>query len=815
MDKLELVSPAGSFDQLKAAANAGADAVYLAYEKYGARAYAGNFNLNKLEKAVLFSHSKNLKVYLALNTLIKEKELEDFLDFIFSSFKKINFNGIIIQDLAAGRIISGIFPDIPIHASTQLNLHNLYSVKLLKAAGFKRVILSREMTLSEIKKITSENIMDIEIFGHGSQCYSYSGQCYFSSFVGERSGNRGRCPQPCRMKYKLLRETRGNNNNKLRKSVSGDKGNEIMADCYFLSKNDLNLLFYLPEIIKSGVKALKLEGRMKTPEYVGIVTKIYRKYIDLFYDNPDKYFIEKDDIYKLKQIFSRELSEGYLKEEFPENIVSLKKSGSVGNYFGRVCKIKLREHPEIKIKDICIKSDFKLNKNDILEFWTKKGNERIKIENFEVADINSLKKIYEIQINNKINLNLNDRVFKYFDSNLDLEAKSLYLQDQEIIIAEEPKFNRIFNIDNYHKLKTSLKKRNLKALPGNTDIPLKIPSISLIICSENEKSKEILKNTSNIINANKIKYGKNFPGIKICYDDLNNILIKKDKKEFDELIEIIYKYEKENNDFYLVTPNIIYDNQMYELEKVLKKFLSSGFKNFYISNIGVLHLLNKICNSGNPTVNIVLGYNLNIFNSLAINEINDCLNKNIKITEIVLSPELTLEESNEIILNIRRNKINKNIFHDMDFSIFAYGFFPVMTSRVKYGEMLDLEKDSFNYYIKDLKNFRFKIGRDYLGNTILFNSRKHCLFFDVKEIIENHINGFLIDCRNIEDEEIYFTFKSFMEALALVKNINDMKLSGKKEIEKYENKYKELILKMGNSDYMKNYTKGHLFRSIL
>lgn len=828
MNDMELVSPAGSFDQLRAAANAGADAVYLAYEKYGARAYAENFNLIKLEEAVLYSHSKKIKAYLTLNTLIKEKELEELLEFIFSTFKKINFDGIIIQDLAIKRIINKIFPDIPIHASTQLNLHNLYSIELLKIAGFKRAILAREMTLSEISRITSKNIMDIEIFGHGSQCYSYSGQCYFSSFVGERSGNRGRCPQPCRMKYDLLKEKKydDNNNTLVEWKDYGDKKAEVIENnCYFLSKNDLNSIYFLPQIIKSGVKALKIEGRMKTPEYVGIVTKIYRKYIDLHNKNPEKYFIEKDDIYKLKQIFSREFSEGYFKEEYPKNIVSLKKSGSIGNYFGRVCEISSGKYQDTKIKDIFIKSELKLNKNDILEFWTKKGNDRIKIKEFEMIDSKLPKKTYKIQTKNDINLN--DRVFKYYDFDLDMEAKSLYMQKYDPTTNAESKFNVIIDECNYNKLKKILskknhkttdlkkenKKRGLETLAEAMNISSKTLSISLFMRDKGEKSIIIIKNIFNIINSNKLKYDESFPNIKICYDDLKNMLIKKDESY--KLINIMHEFKNENIDFYIITPNIIYDSHMSALKKAIKNYINLGFNNFYISNMGVLHLLNEICKADDFRANIILGYSLNISNSLAISEIKEYLNKNIKITDIVFSPELTIREINEIILSMGKNRSNKEMFHDMDFSIYSYGFFPVMTSRVKYTETEGTKKDLFNYYIKDMKKFKFKIGSDYLGNTILFNSRKHCLFFDMKEIINNYINGFLMDFRSIEGEEIYFIFKSFLKASALLKSMIDIKPSNKKDITKHETKYKELILKTNDSIYMKNYTKGHSFRSIL
>jgi len=467
MNKLELVSPAGNLDHLKAAANAGADAVYLAYEKYGARAYAENFNYKGLENAVIFARSRKIKTYLALNTLIKEKELNEFIDFVFQLFKKINFNGVIVHDIAVKKILNEIFPEVPVHASTQLNIHNSYSLEFLKKYGFKRVVLAREMTLNEIKEIASKRILDIEIFGHGSQCYSYSGQCYFSSFVGDRSGNRGRCPQPCRMKYDLIYEGERQFNFLKEKSFLKNKKIE---DYYFLSKSDLITIFHLPEIINSGVNALKLEGRMKTPEYVAIITKMYRKYIDLYYDSPENFAVNEGDIYKIKQIFAREINEGYLKEQFPANIMSLKKSGSVGSSFGRIIKIETEKLSGKNLINIYIRSGINLNKKDILEIWTKKGNSRIEVDIFEsIKDSNDKKYIYKIQINSNPALNLNDRVFKYFDFELDREAKSMYLH-ADFGEAKDNNVKTRFMVENYYKLKSLVKNEEQKHYPNERNI---------------------------------------------------------------------------------------------------------------------------------------------------------------------------------------------------------------------------------------------------------------------------------------------------------------------------------------------------------
>ncbi|MHB1348034.1 MAG: peptidase U32 family protein, partial [Candidatus Humimicrobiaceae bacterium] len=656
MDKLELVSPAGSLDQLKAAANAGADAVYLAYEKYGARAYAQNFDIKELVNALNFASCKNIKTYLALNTLIKEKELNEFIDFVFFLFKKTSIKGVIVQDLAVKKIINDLFPDINVHASTQLNIHNSDSVEFLKESGFKRVILAREMTLKEVKEISSKNILDIEIFGHGSQCYSYSGQCYFSSFVGERSGNRGRCPQPCRMKYDLVHEKEMLSGESEKKSFFR---NQKIEDHYFLSKSDLITITYLPEIIKAGVKALKLEGRMKTPEYVAIVTKIYRKYIDLYYKNPEVFKVDDNDIYKLKQIFAREINEGYLIEQFPENILSLKKSGSVGSAFGRILKIEEEKFSGKNLISIYIRSDIGLNKKDIIEIWTKKGNSRVEIDTFElIEERNDKKNLYRIQLKNNPGLNLNDRVFKYFDYELDKEAKLLYLS-VNYEKADEIKAKTNFKIENYYKLKSSIKKSEVPDVHSKT-------SVSVFFHGDIPDSEIILKNLTNIITANKKKHGRDFININMYYENFTDIFKKNNEKELKKIIDIFKKFKESGSDIYLVTPNIVYDKQIDTLEKVLINFIDSGSCNFYVTNPGVLQLLNRLAGSADIAFNITLGYVLNLFNSFAIDSIMENLDKKIMVKEIVLSAELTLQEADHVITDLYKNS-GPGIYSDTTF----------------------------------------------------------------------------------------------------------------------------------------------------
>ena len=436
--KMEIVAPAGGWDCLTAAINGGADGVYLGYRRFSARASAENFDLAQLKKAVACAHANGVKVYLAVNTLIKDSELPELTGFL-NEYLAFCRDGIIIQDLGLFKVLSDLFPSVRIHASTQLNIHNTKSIQLLSDFNFARAVLAREMTLGEISAITAGQSMEIEVFAHGSQCYSYSGSCYFSSFTGLRSGNRGRCTQPCRMKYSI--KTAGSG-----KST----GSLLLKDSYILSKSDLFTLNILPELAKAGISALKIEGRMKTPEYVGIITKLYRKYLDLYYSGAESYSVSKEDIYKATQIFSRETGPGYFKEEFPKEIVSLKKSGSIGNLLGRITWIgyekpgpaNLNSRKNLKpfragshsrkaalsetAEAFQVKSSWPVAKGDVLEIWTNKGNEQIKVSDFKLLEMAGDKYIFSIDPGKKIRLNIGDRVFKFFDFNLDKEAKSLY-----------------------------------------------------------------------------------------------------------------------------------------------------------------------------------------------------------------------------------------------------------------------------------------------------------------------------------------------------------------------------------------------------
>ena len=367
---IELLSPIGDFDCLKAAVQNGADSVYFGGSLFNARYNAHNFDADELKQAIQYAKLRNVKVDFTLNTLIKNNEFADAVE-LANYVYSLGVDAIIVQDLGLARYLIKNFPDLPIHASTQMTIHNLHGVKELEELGFKRAVLSRELSLDEIQYICKNTNIEIETFIHGALCISYSGQCLFSSSIGARSGNRGKCAQPCRLPYKLFSTNNqkqklnqnksdtnknnincnnndndnnsnncNNNSNYNNHNNCNNNNNDTCLDSgYLLSPRDLCGLNYIPQLINAGVSCLKIEGRMKSPEYVATVTKIYRKYIDLAYSQKD-YIVDQNDIDELMQVFNRGGFSSANFESTPNrNYVFKEKPNNIGIYIGNVSKL--------------------------------------------------------------------------------------------------------------------------------------------------------------------------------------------------------------------------------------------------------------------------------------------------------------------------------------------------------------------------------------------------------------------------------------------------------------------------------------------
>lgn len=312
--KPELLAPAGSLESFFAAIEKGADAVYAGLQEFSARARAKNFTLAQMERMLAYAHGQNRRIYITLNTLVKEKELPQLVDTL-AALAGMRVDGVILQDLAVARLIRNHFPSIPLHASTQMTIHNTPGVKMLQELGFQRAVLARELAIDEIAAIAASTPVEIECFVHGALCFSISGQCFFSSLLGGHSGNRGRCAQPCRRLY----------------NHRGKEG-------HYFSTSDLSAIDLLPDLIKAGVKSLKIEGRMKSAEYVASVVEAYRTVLDA----PEKSHKEALAAAKgiLKYSFGRTPTKGFLASQQPDDIANPWQKGGTGRFIGQIKSIK-------------------------------------------------------------------------------------------------------------------------------------------------------------------------------------------------------------------------------------------------------------------------------------------------------------------------------------------------------------------------------------------------------------------------------------------------------------------------------------------
>jgi putative protease len=363
----ELLAPAGSIDALKAAVNAGADAVYISGKKFGARKFAANFSDSEIEEGLEYAKLRGVKVYVTVNTLIKDSQMPAVLEYVLWLYKT-GVDAVIVQDIGVAYLIRKLIPELPVHSSTQMTIHNISGVEWASKFGFKRVVLSRELGISEVEMIKSNTVkqgIEIEIFGHGALCYCYSGQCLLSSFIGGRSGNRGMCAQPCRKEYTLL-------TGKMDKyGRPSDIHPFDLRYRYLLSTKDLSVYKHLDQIANSKVDSLKVEGRMRSAEYVAIVIKIYRKALDSI--SKGKWKINSEDISKLKLAFNRDFTGGYLLETNKTNVMGRDASGNRGLYIGLVQKFDEKTKTAI----IKLENEYRLKRGDgvVFKFPIKKSND--------------------------------------------------------------------------------------------------------------------------------------------------------------------------------------------------------------------------------------------------------------------------------------------------------------------------------------------------------------------------------------------------------------------------------------------------------
>ena len=414
---VELLSPAGDIEKLKIAVQNGADAIYMAGKKFGARAFSKNFEDDEILEAIKYCHLYGVKLYITINTIVYEDEVEEFIDYVEFLYKN-NVDAVIIQDLGMADLIHKKFPELTLHASTQMNIHDISGLKLLKEMGFKRVVLAREVDLETIKQMKKEVDIELEVFIHGALCISCSGNCYYSYFEMNRSGNRGMCAQLCRQPYKLYKED-----------------NEIkLEDKYLLSPKDLCTVKKLDELIDAGIDSFKIEGRMKSKEYVGLVTRVYRNKID--YNK-----VSDKDINNIKKVFNRGFTLGNLYNQKGHEFINGYKPNHMGVPVGEVIgsskgKVKIKLSDDINQEDairfvLDNEIGFYLNriyKNNLLVNGAKQG-EIIEVDCKEKIPINT--KVYKT-----IDTKLNDYIISSSDNIRKVTLDGIFNIDGNDIIFE-------------------------------------------------------------------------------------------------------------------------------------------------------------------------------------------------------------------------------------------------------------------------------------------------------------------------------------------------------------------------------------------
>lgn len=761
---IELLSPVGDFDSLKAAIQNGADAVYFAAKSFGARAFATNFDDETLLEAINYAKLRKVKTHLTLNTLIKEEELENAFNLAKKAYE-FGIDAIIIQDLGLASILSKKIPDLELHASTQMTVHNLEGVNLLKKLGFKRVVLSRELSYEEIKYICENTDIEIEVFVHGALCICYSGQCLFSSMIGGRSGNRGKCAQTCRLPYSLIEKTYKNNavlNSEGIATITKKEQLTTIDNGYLLSTRDLCLLEYLPKLIKAGVTSFKIEGRMKSPEYVATVTRIYKKYIELAQKNPENYKIKEEDKLQLMQVFNRGyFSDGHFSNKENTNLVFNEKQNNMGIYLGTVKKYnKNKGHITCKLNSplsigdsICFENE--TSKYTISELMQKNTNIQEAIVNQEVTfgrmkgKININDKIYKIsdkKLSNyaiasfskenikvslecNIDIKQNEKIFvKIFSPEFNL--KITYAYDfvpqvaQNSPISKEKiieQFNKTLNTEFYFS-KFEINLDDNLFIPISTLNDVRRYGISLIktkildsfkresnVTFHNDDNKVFTKKTPKIsllLNKLNLDYNyTNFNNISKLYIPLKYFY---DNTYFKQISILSDKYN-----LYIYMPTII--RKPY-IEKA-KKSINFALENINIKGFVISHLSQLDIIENHSKYEIIGNYTLNTFNTLSINK-----NTNLNISISTISPEL--DESG--LNNIFKNNTNPT-------ELIVYGNIPVMTmnycvlgkSNKCYNKC---DKKCLNYksdfYLKDRMNILFKIVADNNHTiTTIYNSK--------------------------------------------------------------------------------------------
>lgn len=824
---IELLAPAGSIEALKAAVESGADAVYLSGQMFGARAYANNFDEQGLKEAIEFAHLRNVKIHVTVNTLVDNAEIPELVEYLRYLYE-VGADAILVQDFGVAKIAHEIVPDLPMHASTQMTVNNLAGVLALQELGFSRVVLSREVTLKDIRHICRNCNVEIEVFAHGALCVCYSGQCLMSSMIGGRSGNRGRCAQPCRLPYSLVDKN----------------GQNVLKDAgqYLLSPRDMNTIELIPDLIEAGVASLKLEGRMKKPEYVAVVVNSYRQKIDAFYQKTD---LVEDVQKNLSQIFNRDFTTAYLEKKQGKFMMSDKRPNNRGRLIGRVVRYddKLRRAIIKLTEDIAI--------GDTIDFWVKVGGRvntnisNIFVKNKEVTEATSG---MEVSIPVPGRVHPHDRVFKVFDAKLMQKARAFFTTnapvrrvalDIEAIAKQGQPFKLKAVDENGYSaestsdfiVETALKRATDKQaiekqmnrlgttiyelrdltcdIDDNIIVPMSVMNDTRRVLVEKLMNLRLkaYERPQSVVMDNKLwqqdfKQNNNEivqPKLVVAVDTLAKVqtavkngadivLFGGDSYQHEFITPDMYRQVEqichENNcKIAFGTPRIMRDNEQTAFTKWLENIKDLSVDAIYAHSLAQMYLIRKVSD-----VPVYADYSFNTYNDATISFL-----ANYGIQGATVSPELNFKQI-KTLSKASVLPLECIVHGNMELMVSEYCVLGSFLGNLDKGTCTKpCEKN--RYWLCDRKNEKFPIVTDQFCHMHLLNAKKLNMLAHLPEFKESGINRVRIDGRYMGDKELATFTKLYKEVL----------IEGKNHI---------ALMPENITKYEVDITRGHYFRGV-
>jgi len=827
---MELLAPAGNWDSFMAALKNGADAVYLGGKRYSARQSAENFDDEQMREAVVYAHLRKKKIYVTVNTLIDNQEFGAALDYLYL-LQQIGVDAIIIQDMGLMNVARKVLPDLRLHASTQMNLHNQDGVAFLRDQGVKRIVLARELSMAEITAITKEAAgVELEVFVHGAICFSFSGQCLFSSMVGGRSGNRGRCSQPCRLPYHLFSRP---DKQPLKLPEQGR---------YLLSPADLCLIEYLPELQRAGVTSLKIEGRMKRAEYVAVVTGAYRQALDCL-EKDSEYKINSDVKDKLLKVFNRHFSTGYFIPD-RQQFLSTTRPNNRGVNIGRVLNQERDMLVQIKLTDT-------VGVGDGLAIWVGQGKSPTcviremmlnghKVEEARAGDIISVKiegrvfphdrvfKTHDEQLLSQARESIRDKA----DSRLPVDCEihmiagrpmQLALTD-ESGIRVEVQSTQIVQVAQQHPLDENTLREKLGRM-GNTAFELRRLKISgdpntMLPYSE---INDVRRRAIDLLNARILQGRKTEIKDDFSYRDARKQYLsftESGRRDVTPLLSVAVSSGEQTEIALQCGADRVYigieglGTRNYPNKKHLKELLTMGGKNvdaivpllprihkpddnyMYRDLVGDFRRL-MIASWADLKWGLTNGfelqtdYNLNIYNRYAL----DLLVK-MGVGGVCLSPELNFEQLHS--------------FANFDkVELLVHGELILMLSQhCMLGSAVNGKQEKcsspcvgHNYCLQDDKAYQFPLATDADCRFYVFNSRSLCMLEDLPKILKLCPAGIRIEARRLTNEQLRTTVKIYRQAF------NELQ----KGLQPDWRAYQQELSAVSPSTF----TKGHYYRGVL